>query len=324
MHEKGEKPSLSCFQLRSWATNSTVARTEPEFSKAVLNMIAYFNSTREELEHLYAWWEVTMRFVRAKLVEIFPSFPTHAKVTDVYPSSTHRLTEKIQNLKFDITAPLCLTVFVSVEELQNLPPAKLTSAVWVPQSPNNPGFDALLFFEDQGEVYVLAIENKYTRDGNTSTINLDKDVCEKRKSTLKSLKKANYDEAHVIFVLMARRPCASMPQALPQNTIFISQPDFEALLGPTMMNIIEAGEMMVRRTGQTKAVPDQNVKRQCKGTTQGGVQCGRYQYGFDYCQSHRQQAEPKTKEQAEKKMEEDKEAEEMEEGVETMEGNYQG
>jgi len=220
-------PTLSTFQLCYWATRGDVLSAEPKFSEAIINMTSYFHSTGENFEDLYTWWEITMRFVRQKLARIFPNDTTHpwkrAQLTQVYCGAQYNLDPKIQILQFDFTLPLEIGWFRDITELAGKTSEELTAHIWVPENPNNPGFDCLLFFSTNTETYVVAIENKYTREGNTTVINYQKDIVEKRANSIHQLSAAGYDENNMIFVLMARRPSPASPCILPRNTIMFEK-----------------------------------------------------------------------------------------------------
>jgi len=108
-------------------------------------------------------------------------------------------------------------------------------------------------------ILVVAIENKYTVLGNSTVIDFTKDVVKKHKNTHLELLPVTKKE-NIVFVVMARRPYTSHSK-LPQNTFVLSQDEYHALIGPTMLYLLKTVESMERRSSPTTTSTSTTRKR---------------------------------------------------------------
>jgi len=128
---------------------------------------------------------------------------------------------------------------------------------------------------------------------NTTQLNEKVDIWGKYAKTVDALKGLKYNK--LVFIVMARRPyhCDNQPNSkpnLPENTIVISQPYFHALIGPSLLKLVQSAEGMIRRVVQNEQAPTQTtIKVQCSGKTRNGTQCKRFSVQ-KYCFSHLVQA----------------------------------
>jgi len=137
---------------------------------------------------------------------------------------------------------------------------------------------------------VIAVENKYTVLGSSTILSQKEDIEGKYNKTMYALQALIV--TNIVFVVMARRPYAYDGQAddlkplLPKNTLLVSQPHFHALVGPTVLKVLQSGESMVRRIA-TPIITQQTQLplSRCKGITRSGSQCKRRVHG-NYCSSH--------------------------------------
>jgi len=235
-----------------------------------------------------------MRLVRQQMSKIFPTNASHQwnsrRITEIYSSPYINLEETIEQLQFDFTIPLELEWFDEVKKLETIDTKELVSNIWIPKNTNNPGFDSLIFLRSRTDkTYILAIENKYTLEGNTTKLNYQEDIVKKREKAVDELEKAGFAEDQIIFVLMALRPYDKKNQ-LPKNTIVIDDKAFYKLVGPTVLNVIKSFEVMVRRRKTLKEENKIQKRTRCEAmVVSTGIQCQKPAVdGESHCHLHKE------------------------------------
>ena len=287
-------PVLSSVTLRYWCSRKEVKDSLPVLAKNIENMICYFYADGDSFEDYYAHWEIVMRLVRQQMSKIFPTNASHQwnsrRITEIYSSPYIKLEETIEQLQFDFTIPLELEWFDEVKKLETIDTKELVSNIWIPKNTNNPGFDSLIFLRSRTDkTYILAIENKYTLEGNTTKLNYQEDIVKKREKAVDELEKAGFAEDQIIFVLMALRPYDKKNQ-LPKNTIVIDDKAFYKLVGPTVLNVIKSFEVMVRRRKTLKEENKIQKRTRCEAmVVSTGIQCQKPAVdGESHCHLHKE------------------------------------
>jgi hypothetical protein len=95
---------------------------------------------------------------------------------------------------------------------------------------SNEGFGSVMFFEDQGTLCAMAMENKFSLPGSTTKFDSD-DAMWKWSGTVNNLSQLNIPEENIYLVLFCWRNC-TQSIILPKNTLLLQQEELEFLFGP--------------------------------------------------------------------------------------------